>query len=94
LQLTERANRRRGTQGSVGPAPQLNAGVRQLTAFQDSHPPTRYPRGSRECQVTDPDGHVLRIGADVRPGEPMGTWLDGAGQCWSPQPDGSWRVSS
>src|SRR4051794_11187922 len=32
------------------------------------HPPTNYPWGSRECQVTDPDGHVLRFGSDLRPG--------------------------
>lgn len=56
------------------------------------HPPTNYPWGSRECQVTDPDGHVLRFGADLRPGEPMGAWLDDDGRCWLPQPDGSWRA--
>jgi uncharacterized glyoxalase superfamily protein PhnB len=44
------------------------------------HPPTNYPWGSRECQVTDPDGHVLRFGSDLRPGEPMGDWLDDEGQ--------------
>ena len=56
------------------------------------HPPTNYPWGSRECQVTDPDGHVLRFGAEVRPGEPMGEWLDGRGKRWLPQPDGAWRA--
>jgi catechol 2,3-dioxygenase-like lactoylglutathione lyase family enzyme len=55
------------------------------------HPPTNYPWGSRECQVTDPDGHVLRFGAESRPGEPFGEWLDGDGRRWIPQPDGSWR---
>jgi uncharacterized glyoxalase superfamily protein PhnB len=56
------------------------------------HPPTNYSWGSRECQVTDPDGHVLRFGAESNPDEPLGDWLDGQGKLWSPQPDGSWRV--
>ena len=53
--------------------------------------PANYPWGSREFQVADPDGHVLRFGSDLRAGEPMGEWLDGAGVRWSPQPDGSWK---
>jgi catechol 2,3-dioxygenase-like lactoylglutathione lyase family enzyme len=56
------------------------------------HPPTNYPWGSRECQVTDLDGHVLRFGSDLRPGEPMGEWRDGEGRVWLPQPDGGWRT--
>lgn len=56
------------------------------------HPPTNYPWGSRECQVMDLDGHVLRFGSDLRDGEPMGEWLDGSGKRWKPQPDGSWRA--
>jgi uncharacterized glyoxalase superfamily protein PhnB len=55
------------------------------------HEPANYPWGSRECQVSDPDGHVLRFGADVRDGEPLGDWLDGAGQRWVPTADGGWR---
>ena len=55
------------------------------------HEPANYPWGSRECQVTDLDGHVLRFGADLRDGEPMGDWLDGAGQRWIPEPNGGWR---
>ena len=55
------------------------------------HPPTNYPWGSRECQVTDPDGHVLRFGAESNPDDPLGPWLDGKGGMWIPQPDGSWR---
>jgi uncharacterized glyoxalase superfamily protein PhnB len=55
------------------------------------HPPTNYPWGSRECQVTDPDGHVLRFGAESNPAEPLGDWLDGQGKRWTPQQDGSWR---
>lgn len=55
------------------------------------HPPTNYPWGSREVHATDPDGHVLRFGSDLRPGEPMGEWLDGRGRRWLPEPDGGWR---
>lgn len=57
------------------------------------HPPTNYPWGSRECQVTDPDGHVLRFGADLLPGEPMGDWLDADGKRWRPGPDGGWSAA-
>lgn len=55
------------------------------------HPPTTFPWGSRELHVLDPDGHVLRFGAEARPGDPLGPWLDEAGARWMPQPDGSWR---
>jgi len=57
------------------------------------HPPTNYPWGSRECQVSDPDGHVLRFGSDLRPSEPTGEWLDGQGVRWVLGPAGSWRVA-
>lgn len=57
------------------------------------HPPTNYPWGSRECQVSDPDGHVLRFGADLLPGEPMGDWLDGDGRRWLPVSGGGWRLA-
>ncbi|HXT31012.1 MAG TPA: VOC family protein [Vicinamibacterales bacterium] len=57
------------------------------------HPPANYPWGSRECQVTDLDDHVLRFGADLRAGEPMGEWLDGAGRRWLPVPGGGWRAA-
>ena len=55
------------------------------------HPPTNYPWGSRECQISDLDGHVLRFGADLRSGEPMGAWRDGAGTLWQPATDGGWK---
>ena len=55
------------------------------------HEPANYPWGSRECQVTDLDGHVLRFGADLRDGEPVGDWLDGAGRRWLPVPSGGWQ---
>jgi len=57
------------------------------------HPPTNYPWGSRECQVSDLDGHVLRFGSESKPDEPFGDWLDGEGRRWIPQPDGSWRAA-
>lgn len=56
-------------------------------------PPTNYPWDSRECQISDPDGHVLRFGADLNASEPMGAWLDGDGRRWLHQPDGSWRAA-
>jgi hypothetical protein len=58
------------------------------------HPPTNYPWGSRECQINDLDDHVLRFGADLKDGEPMGVWLDGSGRRWLPQPGGGWRPMS
>ena len=57
------------------------------------HAPANYPWGSRECQVMDLDDHVLRFGADVRAGEPIGDWLDGAGRRWLPAPGGGWRAA-
>ena len=41
------------------------SGARILT------PPTNYPWGSREVHVLDPDGHVLRFGAEATD-EPLG----------------------
>lgn len=38
-------------------------------------PPTNFPWGSRELQIEDPDGHVLRFGSDIKPGEPLGEFL-------------------
>jgi uncharacterized glyoxalase superfamily protein PhnB len=77
-------------------------GVDDADALQDElsargvvirHPPTNYPWGSRELHVTDPDGHVLRFGADLKEGEPIGEWLDGEGRRWQPQPDGGWKAA-
>jgi catechol 2,3-dioxygenase-like lactoylglutathione lyase family enzyme len=56
-------------------------------------PPTNYPWGSREVHVTDPDGHVLRFGSDLRPGEPMGAWVDAAGNLWLPREGGGWDAA-
>jgi hypothetical protein len=52
------------------------------------HPPTNYPWGSRELQVEDPDGNVLRLGSGNKPGEPMGDWLDMHGVLWRRRPEG------
>ena len=38
--------------------------------------PTNFPWESREIQVLDPDNHRLRFAADLKPGEPMGTFID------------------
>jgi catechol 2,3-dioxygenase-like lactoylglutathione lyase family enzyme len=56
-------------------------------------PPTNYPWGSREVHVFDPDGHVLRFGAESEPGAVLGPWLDEQGVQWVPQADGSWKAS-
>ena len=55
------------------------------------HPPTNYPWGSRELQVLDPDGHVLRLGSDLLSQEPNGEWLDAEGIRWLPRSGGGWR---
>jgi predicted enzyme related to lactoylglutathione lyase len=57
------------------------------------HAPANYPWGSRECQISDPDGHVLRFGSDLRDGEAMGDWIDGAGRRWLPEAGGGWRAA-
>jgi uncharacterized glyoxalase superfamily protein PhnB len=38
--------------------------------------PTNFPWGSREIQILDPDNHRLRFAADLKEGEPMGTFID------------------
>lgn len=77
-------------------------GVEDADALQDElrargavirHPPTNYPWGSRELHVTDPDGHVLRLGADLKEGEPFGEWIDGEGRRWLPEADGGWKAA-
>lgn len=62
----------------------------RLRGARIRHPPTNYPWGSRELHVFDLDGHVLRLGSDVRPGEPMGPWLDDDGVSWLPDAAGRW----
>lgn len=54
------------------------------------HPPTSFPWGARELHLFDRDGHVLRLGSDARPGEPLGPWLDESGVRWLPGADGRW----
>jgi catechol 2,3-dioxygenase-like lactoylglutathione lyase family enzyme len=53
-------------------------------------PPANYPWGSRELHVEDPDGNVLRLGSENRPGEPFGDWLDMRGVRWRCNPEGGW----
>ncbi|HUO84943.1 MAG TPA: GNAT family N-acetyltransferase [Thermoanaerobaculia bacterium] len=86
-----------GSQGCAGTWVYL--GVSDADALHDEvrargaairHPPTNYPWGSRELHLFDPDGHVLRLGSDLKPGEPFGEWLDEAGVRWRSHADGSW----
>jgi len=58
-------------------------------------PPANYPWGSREMHVEDPDGNVLRLGSENKPGEPFGDWLDMHGVRWRRNPEGGWsRIES
>jgi uncharacterized glyoxalase superfamily protein PhnB len=89
-----------GDQGHAGtwlwiPAGDVDALYQELEArgARLRHAPANYPWGSRECQIADPDGHVLRFGADVKEGEPIGEWLDGSGRRWLPDPAGGWRAA-
>lgn len=52
--------------------------------------PVNFPWGSREMQLEDPDGNVLRLGSENKPGEPFGDWLDGQGVRWRREPEGGW----
>jgi len=54
------------------------------------HPPSNYP-WARELQVTDLDGHVLRLGSDPHVGAEPGEWLDMHGVRWSQDSFGSWQ---
>ena len=40
-------------------------------------------------QVEDPDGNILRIGSDSKPGQPMGLWLDMYGHTWIQDAEGN-----
>ena len=51
------------------------------------NPPTNYSWGSREMQVEDLDGNILRLASDRKAGEPDGEWLDMHGKRWPPQPE-------
>lgn len=54
-------------------------------------PPANYPWGSREMQVADPDGNVLRLASENKPGEAFGEWLDMRGVRWRREPEGGWK---
>ncbi len=53
----------------------------KMSGAKIRHPPTNY-WWALEMQVEDPDGNVLRLGSDPRPGEPHGEWLDMYGHRW------------
>lgn len=93
LMLSERDQGRSGTWLwiSTSDVDALYGELRRRGA-QLRSPPTNYPWGSRECQIGDPDGHVLRFGADLKYGEPMGAWLDGDGRRWMLSGDGGWQA--
>ena len=74
---------------SVSDADALHDELRERGA-RIRHPPRNFPWGSRELHVFDADGHVLRFGAENRPGEPFGEWVDETGARWSALPDGGW----
>jgi len=46
------------------------------------HPPTNYS-WAYEMQVEDPDGNILRMGSEPKPGQPEGDWLDMYGNLWT-----------
>jgi quinol monooxygenase YgiN/predicted enzyme related to lactoylglutathione lyase len=86
-----------GSQGN--PGTWLYVGVSDADALHDElrergarirNPPMNFPWGSRELHVLDPDGHVLRMGAEARPGDPLGIWLDDDGVRWQAHEDHSW----
>lgn len=52
-------------------------------------PPTNY-EWAFEMQVSDPDGNVLRFGAEPKENEPIGEWLDMHDRRWAPTPNRSW----
>lgn len=52
-------------------------------------PPSNF-RWACEMQVADPDGNVLRMGSETKPGQPYGPWRDGNGDLWIARPDGGW----
>ena len=53
-------------------------------------PPTNFA-WALELQVEDPDGNVLRLGAEPKPGVPFGPWKDMHGGLWEATPEGGWR---
>jgi catechol 2,3-dioxygenase-like lactoylglutathione lyase family enzyme len=54
------------------------------------NPPTNY-EWTREMQVEDLDGNILRIGSDPNKNEPIGEWLDMYGARWAQLPEGRWK---
>jgi len=57
------------------------------------NPPNNFP-WAYEMQVEDPDGNVLRMGSEPKPGAMDGKWRDMNGDLWELTPEGgSRRVS-
>ena len=86
-----------GDQGN--PGSWMWIGVSDVDALHDEllakgarirHPPANYPWGSRELQLEDPDGNVLRFGSENKLGEPFGDWLDMRGVRWRREPGRGW----
>ena len=63
--------------------------VRSNEAIRVVQPPTNH-RWALEMRIHDPDGNVLRLGSENKPGEPFGDWLDMLGIHWRPKPEGGW----
>jgi catechol 2,3-dioxygenase-like lactoylglutathione lyase family enzyme len=57
-----------------------------------AQPPTNF-EWACEMQVSDPDGNILRIGSDTKPGVPFGPWRDMHGKLWYRRDNGSWESS-
>jgi DNA-binding winged helix-turn-helix (wHTH) protein len=49
--------------------------------------------GSRELDIADPDGKVLRLSSENKPGQPFGDWLDMRGILWRRRPEGGWTLA-
>jgi len=60
----------------------------QASGAKIRNPPTNYD-WALEMQVEDPDGNILRIGSDTKPGQPTGPWLDMYGHTWTQDPEGN-----
>lgn len=56
-------------------------------------PPTNYP-WAYEMHIEDPDGHVLRFGAEPKSDRPFGEWLDSRGERWVMTSPGRWERSA
>jgi catechol 2,3-dioxygenase-like lactoylglutathione lyase family enzyme len=53
------------------------------------HPPTNF-EFTYEMQVEDLDGNILRLGAEPKPDQPIGEWLDMNGNRWTMTAPNQW----